>query len=208
MTVLKPIHPTRLVLACTLLVCAGTATADDAYQKIIFVRVGDLAPAFELKDDQGAVWNLAKHCAKKPVVIYFYMGDFMSACTLQACAYRDNFGKIEAEGAEVVGVSGDAVANHRLFKEKYRLKQPLLADDRGAAGTAFGLAMSGGGQWPIKDEKGNETQLNRGATESRWTWIIGPDGRVIYKDMNAKPEEDSEKVLKFLKEWTAKQQQR
>jgi thioredoxin-dependent peroxiredoxin len=197
----------RFLLVCILFICAGTATADDEYQKIIYVRVGDPAPAFELKDDQGAVWNLARHCAKKPVVIYFYSGDFMKSCTTQARIYSADLGKIEAQGAEVVGVSGDAVVNHQLFKEKYHLKQTLLSDNKGAVGTAFGLAMSGGGQWPVKDDKGHETQLTRGATESRWTWIIGTDGRVIYKDVNANPEGDSKKVLKFLTEWNAKQQQ-
>jgi peroxiredoxin Q/BCP len=203
---MTPFKPNRLLLAFTLWLCVGAATADDEYQKIIYVRVGDAAPAFELKDDQGKVWNLARHCAKRPVVLYFYCGDFMKSCTVEACAYRDDYAEITAQGAEIVGVSGDEVANHQLFKEKYRLKQTLLADDKGAVGTAFGLAMSGGGLWPVKDDDGKETQLRRGATESRWTWIIGTDGRVLYKDVNAKPEEDSKKVLKFLTEWNARQQ--
>ncbi len=206
MTHLKKIEPAKLLLACALLMGVGTAVADDEYQKIIYVRVGDLAPAFELKDDQGNTWNLARHCAKKPVVLYFYCGDFMNSCTRQACVYRDDLADIAAQGAEVVGVSGDEAANHQLFKEKYRLKQTLLADDKGAGGAAFGLAMSGGGRWSITDSKGKETSLRRGATESRWTWIIGTDGRVIYKDTAADPEKDSKKVLKFLTEWNAKQQ--
>jgi thioredoxin-dependent peroxiredoxin len=206
MTLLKPIQPARLLLALAFLICAGTAAADDEYQKIIYIRVGDVAPTFELKDDQGKVWNLARHCAKKPVVLYFYCGDFMKSCTRQACAYRDDFGKIEAQGAEVVGVSGDEVENHQLFKEKYRLKQTLLSDDAGRVGQVFGLAWSGGGTSHIKDDEDKEIKLKRGVTESRWTWIIGTNGRVLYKNTNVNPDEDSQKVLKFLTEWNAKQQ--
>ena len=108
----------------------------------------------------------------------------------------------------MVGVSGDDVKNHRLFKATYQLKQTLLADDHGAVGAAFGMAMSGGGFWAIKDGNGRETQLRRGATESRWTWIIGTNGRVIYKDMNADPDKDGKKVLKFLTQWNAEHQRR
>jgi peroxiredoxin Q/BCP len=206
MTILQYGKPARPLLAFALLICAGTATADDEYQKIIYVRVGDVAPAFELKDDQGSVWSSARHCAKNPVVLYFYPGDFMKPCTRQACAYRDDLAKIMAQGAEVVGVSGDEAANHRLFKEKYRLKQTLLADDAGEAGKAFGLAWSGGGTSRIKDDEDKEVKLKRGITESRWTWIIGVNGRVLYKNTNASPDEDSKQVLKFLTEWNAKQQ--
>jgi peroxiredoxin Q/BCP len=205
MAVLKQIQPTCLLLAFTLLVSAGTATADDEYQKIIYVRVGDPAPAFELKDDRGAVWNLARHCAKKPVVLYFYSGDFTKPCTRQACAYRDDLAQITAQGAEVVGVSGDEVTSHQLFKEKNQLKQTLLADDHGVVGKAFGLAWSGGGTSAIKDDEGKEVTLRRGITESRWTWIIGTNGRVLYKNTNVNPDEDSKQVLKFLTEWNAKQ---
>ena len=66
MTHLKPIQPIRWLLASILLLCVGTATADDAYQKIIYVRVGDPAPAFQLKDDHGNAWDLAQHCASIP----------------------------------------------------------------------------------------------------------------------------------------------
>ena len=48
-------------------------------------------------------------------------------------------------------------------------------------GKAFGLAWSGGGEWPVKDSAGKEITLKRGITESRWTWIIGKDGKIIYK---------------------------
>ncbi len=184
--------------AFLLLAFVGRPRADDEYQKIIYVRVGDDAPPIELKDDQAKLWKLSEHCPKKYIVIYFYMGDFMPACTRQACAYRDALGAIQGQGAEVVGISGDAAASHQLFREKYQLRQTLLSDDKGDVGQAFGLAWSGGGDWSIKDGKGKEIKLTRGITESRWTWIIGKDGEIIYKNMNVDPDKDARQVLKFL----------
>ena len=195
-------RPGRWLLALALALAAGGGrlAADDEYQKIIYWRVGDPAPAFELKDDQGGVWKSSRHYGKKYVVVYFYLGDFMDGCTKQAGAYRDALPALAAQGAEVVGVSGDEVANHQMFKERYHLKQTLLSDIDGEVGPAWGLAYSGGGEWAVKDDAGKEVQLRRGLTESRWTWIVGLDGRVIYKDANPKPEEDAKRVLKFLTE--------
>ncbi len=176
----------------------GALRADDEYQKIIYWQVGDPAPAFDLKDDQGGVWKSSQHYGKKYVVIYFYMGDFMPDCTREACAYRDASNAIKAEGAEVVGISGDEPTGHQRFRDKYQLKQTLLADDQGDVGQAFGLAWSGGGEWSIKDDKGKNVTLKRGITESRWTWIIGKDGKIVYKNMSVNPDEDAKQVLKFL----------
>ena len=78
----------------------------------------------------------------------------MPGCTREAIAYRDDYAAIVAQGAEVVGISGDEPANHQLFKEKYQLKQTLLADDKGDVGKAFGLAWSGGGEWAITGRHG------------------------------------------------------
>jgi peroxiredoxin Q/BCP len=186
------------LLAPALLACAGRLAADDEYQKIIYWRVGDPAPAFDLKNDQGNLWKSSQHYGKKYVVICFYLGDFMPNCIKQACAYRDACSAIADQGAEVVAISGDEVKNHQLFKAKYRLKQTLLSDDKGEVGKAFGLAWSGGGEWSITDDAGQEVKLRRGITESRWTWIVGKDGRVIYKNITPKPDEDAAQVLKFL----------
>ena len=196
----------RWLLAAALLGFGGVLHAEEDYVKIIYVQVGDGAPALELKDDQGNVWRSGAHYGKKYVVLYFYMGDFMKNCTREALHYRNDYAALAAQDAEVVGVSGDLPANHKWFKEAYGLKQTLLSDERGVVGKAFGSAWSGGGEWAVQDDAGKEVSLRRGVTESRWTWIIGKDGRVIYKNTNADPEQDSKQVLKFLTDLNARQQ--
>jgi peroxiredoxin Q/BCP len=179
--------------------CVGVpASADDEYQKIIWVRVGDEAPAIQLKDDQGATWRLSDHVGKKNIVVYFYLGDFMPACTKQAVAYRDALRRIQAYGAEVVGISGDSVATHAKFKQESKLTFRLLADVDGEVTKAYGVSVSGPSATKVKDARGNVTRYERNITASRWTWVIGKDGRIIYKAMNVNPAEDTKQLLAFL----------
>ena len=177
--------------ALALLVGGGRLAADDEFQKFIYFRVGDQVPAIDLKDDQGNDWKSSQHYGKKYVVLYFYPTDFGKADVQQACAYRDLYGQLVAQGAEVVGVSGDCAKAHQLFREKYHLKQTLLVDEQGDAGKAFGLYWTGGGDWTYKGDDGKEIALTRGITESRWTWVLGKDGVALYKNTGPKPEDDA-----------------
>jgi peroxiredoxin Q/BCP len=197
-------RPGRWLLAAALLACGGRLAADDEFQKFIYFKVGDPAPGMELKDDEGNVWKSSHHYGKKYVVLYFYPADFGKADAVQACAYRDLYGQLTAQGAEVIGVSGDCAKAHQLFRDKYRLKQTLLVDDQGEAGKAFGLYWSGGGDWTYKGDDGKEVQMTRGITESRWTWVLGRDGVVLYKNTSPKPEDDARDVLKFLTDLNAR----
>src|SRR4029434_2244496 len=121
-----------LVLNLGLLACASwpvciAAPPHDART----LMEGSPLPTFESLDDQGQPWKSAEHTGKKGLVLYFEYGDFTGGCTRQAQAYRDALAKIEQLGAEVVGVSGDEVATHKLFKETYGLTHSLLADPQG-----------------------------------------------------------------------------
>jgi len=86
------------------------------------LAVGDPLPAFESLDDTGRVWKSSEHIGKSVVVMYFYPGDFTGGCMKQAEAYRDGLDKIVSNCAVVVGVSGDEVATHKLFRETFDLK--------------------------------------------------------------------------------------
>ncbi|HTN01054.1 MAG TPA: peroxiredoxin, partial [Planctomycetaceae bacterium] len=92
------------------------------------LKVGDAAPKFEVQDDSGKAWSSADHFGKKIVVVYFYPADMTGGCTKQACGFRDDMKTLTEMGVEVVGVSGDSVRNHQLFKKAHDLNFPLLAD--------------------------------------------------------------------------------
>jgi peroxiredoxin Q/BCP len=171
------------LLVAGFLVClaANFASADNEGTRYVNIRVGDKPPAFACHDDVGRVWQSRDHYGRKALVVSFVMGDFFPECTRQACELRDELKELRAQGAELVLVSGDTVATHRLFKRAYRLNYPLLSDPEGKVGREWGLPMSGGGVRQVKLPDGKEVSVERGATAARWTFVVGKDGKVIYR---------------------------
>jgi len=191
------------ILVGSVLAVSGLSRADSDYVKIPFVPVGDKPPPFTLLDDDGKPWVSSQHFGRKPVVVFFYLGDFVPSCTRQACLYRQKLAQLTALGVEVVGISGDSVENHEWFKSSYRLGYTLLADVEGKVAREFGVPLSGSGMAEFKDTTGKVHTLEHKTTISQWTFIVGPDGKVIYKKVDAKPTEDAREVLAFLQQWAA-----
>jgi len=135
--------------------------------------------------------------------VYFYPAAMTSGCTKQACSYRDHKDNLKSAGVVVVGVSGDNVAGLKLFKHAENLNYPLLADDKGKIAEKFGVPVSAGGSTK-KVIDGTEQELIRGVTEKRWTFIIGKDGKIIYKNDSVTPEKDPDEVLAFILDQTSK----
>jgi peroxiredoxin Q/BCP len=183
-------------LLCLGLGSLGRLAAEDA--KAVEVKVGDPAPGFESTDDQGKPWKSSDHVGKKVMVIYFYPADLTGGCTAQACGFRDDAKKLADKGVEVVGVSGDAVKNHQLFKKVHKLPFTLLADEDGSVAKKFGVPLRAGGEIKVTDPDGNPVVLKRGVTASRWTFVIGKDGKVLYKNTAVNAGKDSKQILELL----------
>ena len=73
--------------------------------------VGDLAPDFELPDENGQKHKLSDFRGRR-VVLYFYPADDTGGCTKQACAFRDAYPAIEEKNGIVIGISPDDAASH------------------------------------------------------------------------------------------------
>lgn len=184
-------------VACWFSLASASLSADEK-TKGGQVNVGDAAPTFESTDDQGNPWKSADHLGKKIVVVYFYPADLTGGCTKQACSYRDDMNKVSEKGAEVVGISGDSVKNHQIFKKVKELNFTLLADEDGTVAKKFGVPVGKGGEFKTNDADGNSVVLKRGVTAQRWTFVIGKDGKVIYKNSKVNPTEDSKQILEVI----------
>lgn len=103
------------------------------------VTNGTKVPDFELKDQDGHNFKLSDALAKGPVVVYFYPKDDTPGCTKEACSFRDSFEQFRDEGVQVVGISGDDVASHKKFAEKYKLPFTLLSDEDNKVRKLFGV---------------------------------------------------------------------
>ena len=175
---------------------ASTSTAfADADQTQ--VKVGDKAPVFEAKDDTGKTWKSSDRVGKKVLVVYFYPADMTPGCTKQACGFRDDMKKLTGKDVEVVGVSGDSVRNHQLFKKVYDLNFTLLADEDGAVAKKFGVPL-GKGRSITRTIGGKEEVLTRGVTAVRWTFVIDQKGLIVLKNTKVKAAKDSKAILKAV----------
>ena len=151
------------------------------------LAVGDKAPAFSLKDQDGKVVSL-KGLKGKPVVLYFYPKDDTPGCTKEACGFRDAMNPIKRSGAVVLGLSLDGPESHQKFISKYELPFPLLCDDDAAVSKSYGVYkqknMYGKKYWGIE----------------RSTFIIDPEGRLKAVFRKVKVDGHVDEVLAALKQ--------
>jgi len=144
-------------------------------------KVGDPAPDFTLPDQNGKTRSLADF-RNKWLVLYFYPKDDTPGCTEQACTFRDDWHKLTAMGAEVVGVSVDDVTSHFAFARKYNLPFPLLADASGAVAARYGSIRNLG---LVKFARRN-------------TFLVDPQGRIAKVYLSANTSRNSQQVIDDL----------
>ena len=146
------------------------------------VEVGQTAPDFEAKDQNGEIITLSQYKGKK-VVLYFYPRDNTPGCTAQACDLRDNIERLANNGYQVIGVSTDSEAKHRDFIEKYDLPFPLIADTDNAVHELYGT-------WQLKKNYGKEYMGT-----ARTTFIIDEQGKVSEVIAKVKTKEHTAQIL-------------
>ena len=187
-----PVCLVALLIPC----CAALAIGQDSPVEL---KVGEDAPHFSGKTDQGETWDSKKDAEKKIYVVYFYPADMTGGCTAQACAYRDAMADLKRKDVEVIGVSGDSAENHAHFRDEYDLNFTLLADPEGKIAKAFGVKTSPGGKFE-RALKGSEKEITfeRGVTSSRWTFVIDKKWEIAHVDRQVNAGKDSENVLKVV----------
>lgn len=156
-------------------------------------KVGNVAPAFALKDQDGKIINLKDFKGIKNVVLYFYPKAKTPGCTVQACGIRDSKKAFDKIDTVVLGVSPDPVAKLKKFEENPRKEEgalnfTLLSDEDHSIADKYGA-------WGPKKFMGREYD---GILRS--TFIIGKDGRLkhIIAKVNTKTHHDD--VLALINE--------
>lgn len=99
---------------------------------------------------------------------------------------------------EVIGVSGDTVKTQEAFKKAEKLNFTLLADEKGDVAKAFGVPAGKGGT-VNKEIDGAAQEFTRGCSIQRWTFVIGKDGKIAYKNQKVAAPNDSKVVLEAVK---------
>jgi peroxiredoxin Q/BCP len=124
------------------------------------LSIGDTAPDFTARDDQGRELRLRDLLTDGPIVLYFYPADFTPGCTKEACMFRDTHADLEAAGVRVFGVSPQDEASHARFRDHHKLPFRLLVDTDKRIIRAFDV------DGPL------------GFGVRRVSYLIAPDGRI------------------------------
>lgn len=146
------------------------------------LAVGQAAPPFSLKDQNGKTQRLSDY-AGKWLVVYFYPKDDTPGCTKEACHFRDDIAQLRALGVQLLGISLDSTESHDHFAAKFSLPFPLLADEGGAIAKAYDAYWS----------------LAFIHVARRHTFIIDPTGHIakIYRKVD--PDTHSAEVIADIK---------
>lgn len=182
----------------------STSVAAQGTKKELKVKVGDTAPEFTSVDETGKPFKSSDIVGKKIVVLYFYPADFTGGCTAQACGFRDDIEKLGSKDVVVIGVSGDSVDTHKLFKAYHKLPFTLLADEKGDLAKTFGVPVGKGGESPTINEKGEKGKAPRGATISRYTIVIDKSGKVAAADQISDAKGDAKRIAELVKKLDTK----
>jgi mycoredoxin-dependent peroxiredoxin len=111
------------------------------------LAVGEAAPDFTLKDQNGQDVTLSSFRGHKFVVVVFYPFAFSGICTGELCEIRDNLGAFVSDDVQVLGVSTDHMFSQRAWADKEGYFFPLLSDfwPHGSVARSFGVLHESAG---------------------------------------------------------------
>lgn len=132
------------------------------------VNVGDPAPGFTLRDQNGADTSLSSFAGERSVLLVFYPFAFSGICTGELNEIRDDLGRFESDAVTTVAISCDPMFSLRAWADRDGYFFPLLSDfwPHGQTARAYG----------VFDE-------DVGAA-GRGTFLVGPDGRIAWALVN------------------------
>ncbi|HMM29749.1 MAG: thioredoxin-dependent thiol peroxidase [Chloroflexota bacterium] len=147
--------------------------------------VGEKAPDFELKNQDGETVRLSDYRGQK-VVLFAFPKAGTSGCTAQACGLRDAFPRLEAANAVVLGLSPDQPADLKKWQQEESLPYDLLSDPDHRVLE----------EWGVWGEKSMYGKTYMGVIRSHW--IIDENGAIADAQVKVSPAESVERATQFL----------
>ena len=123
----------------------------------------------------------------KYVVLYFYPKDDTPVCTIETNDFNKLLSKFKKLDCEVYGISKDNLKNHDKFRDKYKIKFHLLADEELKVLKKYKV-------WGKKKFMGREFM-----GIIRTTFLIDKKGKIIKTWDNVKVKDHAKEVLESLK---------
>ena len=130
---------------------------------------------FSLKENQG-----------KYVILYFYPKDDTPGCTIETIDFNKLLPKFNKLNCEVYGISKDSLKSHDKFRDKYKIKFDLLADEDLKILKKYKI-------WGKKKFMGREFM-----GIIRTTYLIDKKGKILKVWENVKVKDHAKEVLETL----------
>ncbi|CAN5576158.1 peroxiredoxin [soil metagenome] len=151
----------------------GTAIALEKRTEVIYAKVGQPAPDFNLpstKNMETLAENVSLSDYKgKWLILMFYPLDFTFVCPTELTAFSDRIEELNGIGAEVLGISTDSVHSHRAWINTPR-------DQNGIEGLQYPLASDVGGRLAAK----YNILVEDANIALRGLFIVNPEGVLQY----------------------------
>ena len=130
---------------------------------------------------------LADALKKGPVVLYFYPAAFTPGCTAEAHEFAEATAEFQALGATVIGVSHDDIETLNKFSvSECRNKFAVAADPDQHIMKAYDAVLK-----------------MKPTLADRTSYVISPDGKIIYSYSALNPEQHVANTLAAVKQWAA-----
>ena len=120
------------------------------------------------------------------VVLYFYPKDDTPGCTIESNDFNKLYSKFKKLNCEIYGISKDSIKSHDKFRDKYKIKFELLADEELKVLKKYKV-------WGKKKFMGREFMGIK-----RTTFLIDQKGKIIKVWENVKAKDHAKEVLETL----------
>jgi peroxiredoxin len=127
---------------------------------------------------------LADALKNGPVVLYFYPAAFTKGCTVEAHEFAEATEKFKSLGATVIGVSHDSIDTLNKFSVSECRNKFAVASDVDK-----------------KISKAYDANLFITSYANRTSYVIAPDGKIIYEYTALNPDKHVENTMAAVEKW-------
>ena len=145
-------------------------------------KVGDKAPAFEMKGSDGKTYSLKDFADKQAVIVAWFPKAFTGGCTKECKSMKASGELLKQYKVAYFTASTDTVEKNADFAKSLELDYPILCDPEGKNAKLFGVLQEGKN------------------VASRVTFVIGAHGKLLAVIDKVATETHGEDLAKLLEE--------
>ncbi|HZZ34593.1 MAG TPA: peroxiredoxin [Caulobacteraceae bacterium] len=173
-----------------LIAALGAAALLAAGPALAALKVGAKAPDFSTQASVGGKpfpFKLSQALRKGPVVLYFFPAAFTTGCTIEAHQFAEASDEFKANGATLIGLTAGNIDRVTEFSvSECRSKFAVAADPKAAVAKRYDALFP-----------------NRAELSDRTSYVIAPNGKIIFVHSDLKPDEHVALTLAAVKKWRA-----